>query len=97
LCRDRPDITTGAVVEHFADREEARALQKLAVMEFPGGDAEARAEFLDALRQLERQTRLQRRGEIEAKIREGGLAALSDVEKNELRELQAALGRAGGA
>jgi hypothetical protein len=40
---------------------------------------------------------LQRRGEIEAKIREGGLAALSDVEKNELRELQAALGRAGGA
>jgi DNA primase len=97
LCRDRPDITTGAVVEHFADREEARALQKLAVMEFPGGDAEARAEFLDALRQLERQTRLQRRGEIEAKIRDGGLEALSDVEKNELRELQAALGRAGGA
>jgi DNA primase len=97
LCRDRPDITTGALIEHFADRDEARALQKLAVMEFPGGDAEARAEFLDALRQLERQTRLQRRGEIEAKIRDGGLAALSDVEKNELRELQSALGRAGGA
>ncbi|HVT31654.1 MAG TPA: DNA primase [Rhodanobacteraceae bacterium] len=97
LCRERPEITTGAVVEHFADREEARALQKLAVMEFPGGDTEARTEFLDALRQLERQTRLQRRGEIEAKIREGGLAALSDVEKNELRELQAALGRTGNA
>jgi DNA primase len=97
LCRDRPDITTGALIEHFADRDEARALQKLAVMEFPGGDAEARAEFLDALRQLERQTRLQRRGEIEAKIRDGGLAALSDVEKNELRELQSALGRAGSA
>jgi DNA primase len=95
LCRDRPDVTTGALIEHFADRDEARALQKLAVMEFPGGDAEARAEFLDALRQLERQTRLQRRGEIEAKIRDGGLAALSDVEKNELRELQSALGRAG--
>jgi DNA primase len=95
LCRDRPDITTGALLEHFADREEARALEKLAVMEFPGGDAEARTEFLDALRQLERQTRLQRRGEIEAKIRDGGLAALSDIEKNELRELQAALGGAG--
>jgi DNA primase len=95
LCRDRPDITTGALIEHFADRDEARALQKLAVMDFPGGAEEARAEFLDALRQLERQTRLQRRGEIEAKVRAGGFAVLSDLEKNELRELQAALGGAG--
>ncbi len=93
LCRDRPDITTGALIEHFAERDEARALQKLAVVDFPGGEEEASAEFLDALRQLERQTQLQRRGEIEAKIRDGGLASLSDLEKNELRELQATIGR----
>jgi len=62
-------------------------------MDFPGGEEEARNEFLDALRQLERQTQLQRRGEIEAKIREKGLAGLSDVEKNELRALQATIDR----
>jgi DNA primase len=93
LCRDRSDITTGSLLEHFAEREESRALQKLAVMEFPGGEDEARAEFLDALRQLERQTQLQRRGEIEAKIREKGLDGLSDVEKNELRALKATIDR----
>ncbi len=93
LCRDRPDITTGSLLEHFAEREEARALQKLAVMDFPGGEDEARTEFLDALRQLERQTQLQRRGEIEAKIREQGIAGLSDLEKNELRALQATIDR----
>ena len=93
LCRDRPDITTGALIEHFSGRDEVRALQKLAVMEFPGGAEEARIEFLDALRQLERQTQLQRRGEIEAKIRASGLAGLSDVEKNELRALQATIDR----
>jgi DNA primase len=97
LCRDRPDITTGSLIEHFAEREETRALQKLAVMDFPGGEDEARAEFVDALRQLERQTQLQRRGEIEAKIRETGLAGLSDLEKNELRALQSTIDRGSGA
>jgi DNA primase len=86
LCRDRPEITTGALVEHFADREEAPALQKLAVMDFPGGEDEAHAEFLGALRQLELQTQLQRREELQAKTAGG----LSDTEKKELRELLAA-------
>ena len=97
LCRDRPEITTGSLLEHFAEREEARALQKLAVMDFPGGEDEARAEFLDALRQLERQTQLQRRGEIEAKIRSAGLAALTETEKSELRALQSTIDRGGGS
>jgi len=93
LCRDRPEITTGALIEHFAERDEAKALQKLAIMDFPGGEDEARTEFLDALRQLERQTQLQRRGEIEAKIRDVGLLALSETEKSELRSLQATIDR----
>jgi len=86
LCRDRPDITTGALLEHFAEREEARALQKLAVMEFPGGADEARAEFLDALRQLDRQTVQQRIDDLLAKQ---GSAGLADAEKTELRNLLA--------
>jgi DNA primase len=72
-------------------------LQKLAVMDFPGGEDEARAEFLDALRQLERQTQLQRRGEIEAKIRSGGLSSLSETEKSELRSLQSTIDRGGSS
>jgi DNA primase len=86
LCRDRPDITTGSLLEHFAEREEARALQKLAVMDFPGGEEEARAEFADALRQLERQTTQQRIDDLLAKQSSEGLA---DLEKAELRSLLA--------
>jgi DNA primase len=83
LCRARPDITTGALLEHFAAREEAKALQKLAVMDFPGGEDESRAEFLGAVRQLDRQSASQRRADLEAK----GLAALTEDERNELRQL----------
>jgi DNA primase len=91
LCRDRPDITTGSLLEHFAEREEARALQKLAVMDFPGGAEEARIEFVDALRQLEKQTVQQRIDDLMAKQSAGGLA---DAEKHELRQLLANKGAA---
>jgi len=95
VCRARPEMTTGSLLEHFSEREESRSLQKLAVLDdFPGGEDEARAEFLDALRQLERQTQLQRRGEIEAKIRDAGIENLTDIEKNELRDLKTILGKA---
>jgi DNA primase len=88
LCRERPEISTAMLLEHFASREELKALQKLAVMEFPG-DAEAlQSEFLDALAQLDRQTQQQRRAELDAKISASGLSALSAEEKTELRELQ---------
>jgi len=84
LCRERPGLTTGALLEHFAERAEAKALQKLAAMDFPGGESEARAEFLDAARQLDRQTRLQRLDDLRRRQAEG---LLSDDEKNELRAL----------
>ncbi len=84
LCTQRPDITTGALLEHFAQRSEAKALQKLAVMEFPFGEDERKAEFLDALQQLDRQTNQQRIEELQKKHSEQGLSA---QEKNELTEL----------
>ena len=82
LCRQRPEISTALILEHFDQRDELRALQKLAVMEFPGSEHEWRIEFLDALARLDRQTQIQRRDELQAR-----LGALSDAEKEELRSL----------
>ncbi len=84
LARERPGITTGAVLEHFAGREEEAALQKLAVQDFPGDDASLRAELLGALAQLDRQTVAQRIEELNARHVEGGL---SESDKTELRDL----------
>ncbi|MBS0556186.1 MAG: DNA primase [Proteobacteria bacterium] len=88
LCRERPTMTTAILLEHFESREEARALQKLATLDFPGEDDALCAEFVDAIRQLDRQTVQQRRAELDARVAEAGLSALSAEEKSELRELQ---------
>jgi DNA primase len=87
LARERPGIGTGAVLEHFAGREEGAALQKLAMQSFPGDATAWRAEFLDALQQLDRQTRLQRVEELRIK------GSLSAPEQAELRELLGTLNR----
>jgi DNA primase len=84
LCRERPEISTAGILEHFGAREELRALQKIAVMEFPGGEEEWRTEFLDALAQLDRQTQQQRLDDL---LRKKSDASLSDGEKDELRRL----------
>ena len=84
LVRERPEITTGALLEHFAEREEGVALQKLASQQLPGEEAKWREEFLDAMAQLERQTLLQRIDELQAKHREQGL---DEADKVELRAL----------
>ncbi len=89
LARERPGIGTGAILEHFAEREEGAALQKLAMQAFPGEPAAWRSEFLDALAQLDRQTRQQRIDELQTRINEVGMSALGDAEKAELRELHA--------
>lgn len=86
LGRARPELTTGALLEHFADRAEINALQTLAVSEFPGDVDAARSEFADAMRQLERQTRHQRIEDLQARLGEGGLG---EDEKDELRGLLA--------
>ncbi|WP_290890198.1 DNA primase [Arenimonas sp.] len=90
LARARPGISTGGVLEHFAEREEGAALQKLAMQSFPGEVATLRQEFLDALAQLDRQTRQQRLDELQARINEVGMSGLGDAEKAELRDLHTA-------
>ncbi len=84
LCRERPEISSAGLIEHFAERDEARALQKLSVMEFPGDEDAWRAEFLDALAQLDRQTHQQRLDDLLKKQAE---SAIDDTEKDELRRL----------
>ena len=91
LVRERPEISTGALLEHFGEREEAGSLQKLAVLNLPGEEDALRAEFIDAITQLERQVLQQRLDELQQQQRDGGL---TDADKQELRELlQARLAR----
>ena len=87
LCKSRPEISTALILEYFAEREESRALQKLAVMEFPGSEHEWRIEFLDALLQLDRQTQQQRLDDLLAKRNQ---SELDNADKDELRRLLAA-------
>src|SRR5688572_5892422 len=84
LVRERPDIRTGGVLEHFGEREEAAALHKLATQTLPGDEKTWEREFIDTMVQLERQTVQQRIEELQAKQRETGL---DDRDKDELRGL----------
>ena len=86
LVRARPEINTGGLLEHFSDRDEAAAMQKLAAQSLPGEEAAWREEFVDAMAQLEKQTLQQRMDELQAKQREAGL---DDSDKDELRALLA--------
>ena len=90
LIRERPEISTGALLEHFAERDEAGPLQKLAALELPGEDAALRTEFMDAIAQLDKQVLQQRVEELQQLQRDG---LLSDADKQEMREVpHAALG-----
>ena len=91
LARARPDVTTGAILESFAERDEIEALQKLALQKLPGDEETWRQEVLDAAVQLEKQMLQQRLDELQAKQRSMGL---DEADKYELRTLlQARIGR----
>ena len=90
LARARPGISTASLLEHFAERPEAAALQKLALVEFPADNDKLSEEFADALVQLARQTVAARISALTGRQAELGL---SEAEKAELRELLAAKGR----
>jgi DNA primase len=91
---ERPEISTGSLVEHFAGRGEQTALQKLASQSLPGEETSWRAAFHDVVAQLERQTLQQRVDELQEKWRElGKPSALSATEREELRTLQTLIAR----
>ncbi|SEM12996.1 DNA primase [Pseudoxanthomonas sp. GM95] len=84
IIQARPEITPGALLEYFAEREELAALQKLMLQELPGEEATWRQELHDAVVQLEKQTLQQRLDELLNKQRAQGL---DETDKYELREL----------
>ncbi len=88
IVRARPDITTGALLEHFAEREELDALQKLAMHTVPGDDATWRQELLDAVEQLEDQSVQQRIDELRIKMQSGTLDAADKYELTTLLQAQ---------
>lgn len=91
IVRTRPEITSALMLEALADRDEADALRKLAMLEFPAAPEHWQAEFNDALTNLDRQTRQQRLADLMKRQAEVGLTGMSDHEKAELRELHRSL------
>ena len=90
LARSRPGINSAMLVEHFSERPEYPALQKLMAAMSVGEPDMQRAEFFDALTRMDDQATTQRRDALTAKSREG---TLDSAEKAELRALLAARGR----
>jgi DNA primase len=88
LCRARTGITTGAILEHFAEREEAAPLQKLAVTAVLTEPEGWKSELLGALKRLDLDTLKQRRDALNEKQKEVGLSGLTPEEKNELRGIE---------
>ncbi len=84
LIEQRPDISTGALLQHFEGREEQSALHTLAAQTLPGDEAMWTLELHDAVTQLEKQLLQQRLEELTAKQRQQGL---DDTDRYELREL----------
>ncbi|HJW46992.1 MAG TPA: DNA primase, partial [Lysobacter sp.] len=87
LVVSRPDITTGTLIEHFADREESKALQKLAANSFVGDEQGLDHTFLGTMYQLELQAVEQRRAELADKLRELGPSGLDEYERAEIGQL----------
>jgi DNA primase len=86
-ARARPGINPAMLVEHFAERPEYAALQKLVAAPVVGEPEAQRTEFHEALLRMEQQAVALRRSALQAKMREG---TLDGAEKDELRELLAA-------
>ncbi|MFC5571302.1 DNA primase [Lysobacter yangpyeongensis] len=95
LVQQRPDISTGLILEHFADRAEAGALTKLAMTRgvestaVTAADARLfedeekhRQSFVDNIARLEAQALQQRIDNLQSRRRE-----LVEAELQELREL----------
>jgi DNA primase len=82
IARSRPGINSAMLVEHFAEREEYSALQKLMAAVAVGEPDRQAREFLDAIARLDHQASLTRKRELESRRSE-----LSAAEKDELRAL----------
>ena len=88
LCRERPDISAGVLLEHFVEREEGAALHKLMLQDLLTPPDQFAQEFLGAVSGLNRLTLKQRQQDLMSK----GLSQLSAEERTELSTLLRELG-----
>ena len=86
VLRDRPDIKTGFIIEHYRDSEHQRALEKLLAWEHPTLSGDIEAEFQGVLEQLRREAL---GAETERLMDKDRLSGLTTAEKIELKRLLA--------
>jgi DNA primase len=84
LLRDRPDIKTGFIIEHYRDSEYQHALEKLLVWEHPALSGDVDSEFLGVLEQLRREALS---AETQRLMDKDLLSGLTPAEKIELKQL----------
>jgi DNA primase len=88
LIRSRPEIGTGAILEHFSGREEGVSLDKLAISEMLVAPERWSHEFIGAVKTLDLETLKQREGDLNQRLMREGMSSLSAAEREELRGLQ---------
>ena len=86
LLKDRPDLKTGSIIEHYRDSEHQHSLAKLSAWEHPELSGDVGAEFRGVLEQLQREAR---RAQTERLMNKEQLSGLSPEEKTELKRLLA--------
>ncbi|HEB63734.1 MAG TPA: DNA primase, partial [Gammaproteobacteria bacterium] len=84
LLRKKPNLQTGALLEHWRDQEASHHLFKLAKWQFPLAKEHMESEFQGALKQLKTKLNEQMTEQLLKKERETGL---NDTEKAQLRHL----------
>ncbi len=86
LLKDRPDVKTGFIIEHYRDSEYQHALTKLLTWEHPTLSGDIETEFQGVLEQLRREAL---RAETERLMDKDRLSGLTAAEKVELKRLLA--------
>lgn len=86
LVRNHPGITLGAILEHFREREEARHLHKITLLDLDVIEADAGDQFAGVLLQLVRQ---QADEEWQQLLAGRSPGQLSEADRQRLQELQA--------
>jgi DNA primase len=86
LLKDRLDLKTGSIIEHYRDSEHQQALAKLAAWEHPTLSGDVETEFRGVLEQLRREARW---AETERLMSKERLSGLTSAEKAELKRLLA--------
>ena len=84
LLKERADLKTGSIIEHYRDSEHQPALAKLAAWEHPEHSGDVTAEFRGVLEQLRREAR---HTLTERLMNKEQLSGLSLEEKAELKRL----------